>query len=113
MSGSLIATSTKDRKVHVLDPRLPNDSAAVSVTLAHDGSKGGRVCWVQPSGNNSAANVLLTCGFSRNGERQMRLWDSRQMDRAYQTIGVDRGGGMLFPFMDNDTGMLYTVGKGR
>lgn len=46
--GSLIGSITKEKKMHILDPR---QLGSAMVTQAHEGSKSQRIQWLGNSGN--------------------------------------------------------------
>jgi WD40 repeat protein len=102
-NGSLLATSCKDKKIRVLDPR--KQSAAQEVE-GHQGVKGGRVCWL------GARERILSVGFSKTSEREYCLWDPREFSKPVLRQGVDSASGLLMPFYDNDTSLLFLAGKG-
>lgn len=54
----------------------------------------------------------LTTGFSSSQERQFKIWDLRNSKSAVETVKVDNTSGILYPFFDEDVGMLYLAGKG-
>lgn len=51
-------------------------------------------------------------GFSRNSEREFFLWDPKDMSKHLLRQGVDSASGLLMPFYDNDTSVLFLAGKG-
>lgn len=101
--GSLLATTCKDKKLRVLDPRK---GTVLTEGLAHDGSKAARVVFVGES------NKLFSVGFSKTSERQYSVWDSANLDECLRTESIDTSSGVLFPFYDPDTRMIYVAGKG-
>lgn len=58
---------------------------------------------------------IFSTGFSRTGERQYALWDAEktagQIDQVIME-DVDNSNGLLFPFYDEDTNIIYLCGKG-
>lgn len=52
--GSLLATTARDRKIRLFDPRLPESSSCVIEKESHGGIKGARVCWLGESVNATA-----------------------------------------------------------
>ena len=66
--GSLLTATTKDKLVHVFDPRSKEESSHLSVQ-AHEGIKTHKAVWLD-------GEHLATTGFSKNNERQIRLWDT-------------------------------------
>jgi coronin-1B/1C/6 len=101
--GTLIATAAKDRKVRSVDPRSNHIVAEVE---AHAGVKGMRVLWLGKS------NRLFTTGFSKTSERQYSLWEPRNFSKALTTVNIDTASGIIMPFYDNDTQVLFLAGKG-
>ena len=41
----------------------------------------------------------------------MSIWDSRKIDSPLHTVSIDQGSGMITPFYDPDTSVLYLSGK--
>jgi coronin-1B/1C/6 len=73
---------------------------------AHQGVKGSRVCWL-------AGDRFITVGFSKTSEREYSIWDSKDLSKgpiAKQTI--DTSAGLIMPFYDRDTSVLFLAGKG-
>ncbi|XP_068614183.1 coronin-2B-like [Brachionichthys hirsutus] len=100
--GSLLATACKDRKVRLMEPRSGN--------LLQDGScKMHKTSKVLFLGN---LKMLLTTGVSRCNDRQLLLWDQDDMSVPLLQENLDGSSGLLFPFYDPDTHMLYIAGKG-
>ncbi|XP_072040338.1 coronin-7-like [Amphiura filiformis] len=103
MDGSLLATTGKDKKLRILDPR---QKASAAETNGHGNVKDSRVCWL---GN---ADKILSTGFSMSRERQVCVWDSRNFKSALTTSGLGNSTGVIMPFFDPDTNMVLLAGKG-
>lgn len=101
-NGSLLATTCKDRKIRIVDPRL-------GIVLQEASYKGHRANKVLFLGN---LKKLLSTGTSRWNNRQMALWDQDNLSVPLTEEDLDGSSGVLFPFFDSDTSMLYIVGKG-
>jgi len=102
--GSLLTSYCKDKKVRVLDPR---SNHVVGEAEVHPGVKGGRSIWLGNSGK------LFTAGFSKTAERQYSVFDSRDMAKPLiDGASIDNGSGIIIPFYDADTNVLYLAGKG-
>ena len=71
--GSFLAVACKDKKINLIDPRAQGASAKFD---AHAGAKGTRVCFL------GRTNMLASTGFSRESDRQLFLYDVRQMSNA-------------------------------
>jgi WD40 repeat protein len=101
--GSLIATTCKDKKIRIFDPRT--DTVASEVD-GHQGVKGSRACWLGRS------NRLFTTGFGKTSERQYMIFDSNDMANPLVSTTIDNASGLLMPFFDADTNVLFLAGKG-
>jgi coronin-1B/1C/6 len=101
--GSQIATTCKDKNIRIYDPR---NSGAVATVEGHQGSKSSRIVWMENH------NVLAACGFSKTSVRKILLWDPRNLGAAISEVELDQSAGVLMPFYDEDTSVLYVAGKG-
>lgn len=100
--GSLFATTCKDRKVRLMEPRSGN-------LLQEANCKTHKASKVMFLGN---MKMLFTSGTSRWNHRQMALWDQDDLSVPLLEENLDGSSGVLFPFYDPDTHMLYLAGKG-
>jgi len=99
-NGSRLAATSKDKKIRIADPR----SGKFEVTAdGHAGVKGSRCLWIE--------DKLFTVGFSRSSERQYALWEGSDLSQLLQK-GIDNSSGILMPWYDPDTRMIYLAGKG-
>lgn len=101
--GSYLATTCKDKKIRVIDPRK---GSIVAEGSAHAGNKPSRVIFC------GTTNKLFTTGFSRMSERQYALWDPANLSKALTMENIDTASGVSFPFWDEGTRMVYIAGKG-
>ncbi|XP_036744469.1 coronin-2A isoform X3 [Manis pentadactyla] len=101
-NGSLLATTCKDRKIRILDPR----AGTVLQEASYKGHRANKVLFL---GN---LKKLLSTGTSRWNNRQIALWDQDDLSVPLTEEDLDGSSGVLFPFYDVDTNMLYVVGKG-
>ena len=101
--GSLLATTCKDRVIRVLDPRT---GVVVQQGQGHEGTKSFRAVWC------GEMNKLFTTGFSKVSERQFGIWDPSDLSAPLKIEMIDTGSGVLFPYFDNDTQLVYVAGKG-
>lgn len=101
--GSLMATTCKDKVLRVMDARTGN---IVSEGKGHEGTKASRVTFTGELG------LLFTTGFSRMSERQWGVWNPKDLSASLKLDNIDTASGVLFPFYDNDTQMVYVGGKG-
>ncbi|KAG7489128.1 coronin-1C isoform X1 [Solea senegalensis] len=102
-NGSLICTSCKDKAIRVIDPR--KEKIIAEREKAHDGARPMRAIFLS-DGN------ILTTGFSRMSERQLSLWNADNMEEPLSVNEMDTSNGVLLPFYDPDTNVVYLCGKG-
>ena len=103
-TGNQYATTCKDKNVRLFDGR--SGELTNMIEGAHSGSKSAKCCFLGPSGN------MLTVGFTRTSMRQFKIWDPRDLTKPLKEVDIDQAAGVIMPFYDNDTGMLFLAGKG-
>ena len=101
--GSLLATTCKDKALRIIDPR--SGDVIQQRNAAHDGTKTCKCVFLKDG-------RLMTFGFSRMSDRQYALWDSADLSEPIIMEDIDRASGVLFPFYDPDTEIIYVAGKG-
>jgi WD40 repeat protein len=101
--GSQLATTAKDKKTRLYDPRDEKSCVEISPFA---GSKKAGVEWL------SAHNMLACVGFSRTSMRQVKLYDLRKMKKPCHEADLDQSAGVMIPYYDHDTSMFYIGGKG-
>ncbi|XP_017767884.1 PREDICTED: coronin-7 isoform X2 [Nicrophorus vespilloides] len=102
--GALLATSSKDKQVRIIDPRVEN--SCISTANSHQSIKDSRIVWLGDS------NRILTTGFDSQRLRQIIIRDVRNLTETEKTLELDCSTGILIPLYDADTGMLFLAGKG-
>ncbi|XP_077600579.1 uncharacterized protein LOC144215484 isoform X1 [Stigmatopora nigra] len=102
-NGSLICTTCKDKSVRVIDPR--KEEIVEEKEKAHDGARPMRAIFLKDG-------KILTTGFNRRSERQIALWDPQNIEEPMAMHCMDASNGVLLPFYDPDTNMVYLCGKG-
>ncbi|KPP61753.1 coronin, actin binding protein, 1B-like [Scleropages formosus] len=101
--GSAVCTTSKDKALRVIDPRR---STVLKVReKAHEGTRPMRAVFLSDG-------KILTTGFSRMSERQLALWDTADLSEPMIMQEMDTSNGVLLPFYDPDTSMVYLCGKG-
>lgn len=100
-NGAQLATYCKDKKARVFDPR---QNAIAQEASAQQGTKGARVCWMK--------DKLLTVGFSKTSEREFDIYDPRNLSSTLTHLAIDSSAGIIMPFFDHDTNILFLAGKG-
>jgi len=100
-NGSFVATTCKDKKARVFDPRT---TEIAQETVAHQGVKPSRVAWMREK--------IITIGFSKTSEREFNIYDNRKLAEPLAHLSIDTSAGVLMPFFDHDTNILFLAGKG-
>ena len=83
-SGSLLVTTCKDKIVRVYDIR---SNKIVHETSGHQGIKGSRVVWL------GGLDKVLTTGYSKTSDRQVYIWDTKNMSQPLKQENVDTASG--------------------
>ncbi len=101
-TGSLLACIGGKEGVRVVDPRK---QSIVSTFAGHDlAEKTASVVWDKDQ-------RIITCGFGKGSQRQVRVFDVRKTD-PLQTYNLDISNGAMTMHLDVDTGVLFLAGKG-
>ncbi|NXX47282.1 CORO6 protein, partial [Tricholaema leucomelas] len=102
-NGSLLVTTCKDKKVRIIDPR--KQQIVAEKEKPHDGTRPIRAIFV-------ADGKIFTTGFSKMSERQLGLWDLKNFEEPIALQEMDTSNGVLLPFYDADSSIVYLCGKG-
>lgn len=104
--GSAMVVATQDQAVRILDPRMEQITTP-AIQAAHTGKRHFSVIWC------GRVQHFLTCGSDRMQERELKLWDPRQLAKCVHRERLDAGSvGHLLPLYDADLNLLYVLGKG-
>uniref|UniRef100_A0A8C6WX44 Coronin n=1 Tax=Neogobius melanostomus TaxID=47308 RepID=A0A8C6WX44_9GOBI len=101
--GSQILTTCKDKIIRILDPR--KGTVIAEKEKPHEGTRPVRAVFMSDG-------KILSTGFSRMSERQVALWDPKNFTEPLTLQELDTGSGVLLPFYDPDTSVVYLGGKG-
>lgn len=102
--GNNYATSSKDKCVRIHDARSGRTTG--TITTCHEGVKSIKLTYT------GSMDKLVTVGFTRQSQRQFKIWDPRKLDAEIKRIDIDQAAGVIMPFYDPDTCVLYLAGKG-
>lgn len=72
--------------------------------VCHDGSRSSKVVYLSDG-------RVLTTGFSQHSDRQIAVWRETELKTPIKRETVDSSSGILFPFFDFDTHVLFLAGK--
>ncbi|GME34887.1 hypothetical protein GTA08_BOTSDO00645 [Neofusicoccum parvum] len=103
-NGSLLVTTSRDKKLRIWDVR---QEKPVHEGVGHGGAKNSRAVWM------GEHDRVATTGFSKMSDRQLGLWDIRAAREPLNGFEIlDTISGVCMPFWDDGTQMLYLAGKG-
>ncbi|KAG5176878.1 hypothetical protein JKP88DRAFT_334438, partial [Tribonema minus] len=102
--GANYATTCKDKSMRICDAR----AATVSTVIpnAHEGARSTKLTYL------GSKDKLLSVGFTRQSQRQFKIWDPRNTSAEIKKVDIDQAAGVIMPFYDDDTNLLYLAGKG-
>ncbi|XP_030740254.1 coronin-7 isoform X2 [Echinops telfairi] len=103
--GALLGTACKDKQLRVFDPRAKIEPS--QSTQAHENCRASQLVWT------GIQEHLISTGSSQMREREVKLWDTRQLSSALDTVTLDTSPGPLIPLLDPDSGLLVLAGKGE
>lgn len=101
--GSLLVSTAQDKQLRALDPRA---STTAQTAAGHTGRRHSSVVWC------GRREQFITTGSDNMQERELKLWDPRNLSKAVHRERIDSGVGALFPLYDPDVDLLYLMGKG-
>uniref|UniRef100_H3B791 Coronin n=1 Tax=Latimeria chalumnae TaxID=7897 RepID=H3B791_LATCH len=101
-NGSLICTTCKDKKVRVIDPR--KQQVVAEKFAPHEGIRPMRATFTREG-------YIFTTGFTRMSQRELGLWDPKNFDEPIALQEMDTSNGVLLPFYDPDSSIVYLCGK--
>ncbi|XP_057672964.1 coronin-7-like isoform X3 [Corythoichthys intestinalis] len=101
--GSLLASTCKDKMLRVFDPRAQLKPVQSASCLQND--KDSCTLWAKE-------DFLLITSFDRMRNRELRLWDSRNLTSSLSSQTFGTCSGKLIPLFDADTGLLVLAGMG-
>ena len=96
-TGTVLATTSRDRKLRLFDPRAGGEP--VRVTDGHSGIKGARVCWMGDKDN------FATTGFSKMSDREVIVWEAGGLGVVKKLV-LDQSAGVVMPFW-SDNNILF------
>ncbi|KFO59663.1 Coronin-6, partial [Corvus brachyrhynchos] len=102
-NGSLLVTTCKDKKVRVIDPR--KQQIIAERFAPHEGLRPVRAIFTR-------GGHIFTTGFTRMSQRELGLWDPNNFEEPIALQEMDTSNGVLLPFYDADSSIVYLCGKG-
>ncbi|XP_074778658.1 coronin-6 isoform X2 [Athene noctua] len=102
-NGSLLVTTCKDKKVRIIDPR--KQQVVAERFAPHEGLRPVRAIFTREG-------HIFTTGFTRMSQRELGLWDPKNFEEPIALQEMDTSNGVLLPFYDPDSSIVYLCGKG-
>ncbi|KAM6192276.1 coronin-6 isoform 1-T1 [Sarcoramphus papa] len=102
-NGSLLVTTCKDKKVRIIDPR--KQQIVAERFAPHEGLRPVRAIFTREG-------LIFTTGFTRMSQRELGLWDPKNFEEPIALQEMDTSNGVLLPFYDPDSSIVYLCGKG-
>lgn len=102
--GNQVVTTSKDKCIRFIDAR--NGSVSNQIDNAHDGTKSIKLA------NLGNMHKFVSVGFTRESQRQLKIWDPRNTSAELFRLEMDQAAGVIMPFFDPDTNVLFLAGKG-
>ncbi|KAM7535782.1 hypothetical protein Aperf_G00000099489 [Anoplocephala perfoliata] len=101
-NGSRLVTTCKDRHTRILDPR---NGTILKENICHQGTKPQQAIYLKDG-------RIFTTGFSPMSERQFAMWAKEDVTKRLVEMDLDISNGIMFPFYDPDSNLLFLCGKG-
>ena len=108
-NGSLIGLTTKAKEIQVLDPRA---NKMILTTPGFQSTRKQKMAWIDNE-------YFVVVGFNKNNDREMNLFDIRKvkedqtMDSPLFSFKIDRLTGILTPYIDYESKLIYLNAKGE
>lgn len=101
--GSMIATTCKDKKLRLFDPR---SKGVAHETDGMGGTKTSEVLFCDNYG------LLFVTGFNKGSMRQWAVYDPKMFNKPCKTEDIDASAGVICTYYDPDLSLVYLAGKG-
>jgi WD40 repeat protein len=102
---SAVYTILRDGNLLALDPRAENPEIA-KVLAQKNGGRHRRLLNIPDFG------YIATFGTSDLGERQVVIWDRKQLTKPLKSLSLDTATGAMMPMYEEGAGVIYLGGKG-
>jgi WD40 repeat protein len=103
--SSVVYTIVRDGNLLAFDPRA--QAPEITTVMAH--KNGGRHRRIL---NIPDYDMIATFGSSDRGERQVSVWDRKELSKPLKTLDLDTATGSLLPMYQEGSGLIFLGGKG-
>ena len=102
-NGVLIGATTKNKFVHIFDPR---NNKEIMKHQINEGFQSAKMAWIDNDTWNKA------------GMKMLKLWDIRKVNEDLTSsevthVQIDTSKTVTTPFVDRESKLVYTIGKGE
>lgn len=101
--GSMLASSCKDKKFRLFDPRTKTVATEMP---GFQGTKKSSLLWADNH------QKLISIGFTKSSARIYQVWDPKMADKPLNETEIDQSAGVFMCKYDPDNSVLYLAGKG-
>ena len=107
-NGVLIGATTKNKFMHVFDPR---NNKQILKHQINEGFQSAKFGWIDN-------DTFVTTSWNKVGKKVIRLYDIRKVNEDLTTAHVtetdiDTSKTVTTPFIDRESKLVYTIGKGE
>jgi coronin-7 len=102
--GTQIATTTKEKKIRVLDARTGD---VISEGPSHNSLRSSRLLWL-----NQNTELLVSVGFGIGSAREVLLFSKKDLSKPVAKLVIDYSPGVMSAYFDKDCLILYVAGRG-
>lgn len=103
--GTQIATTTKEKKIRVLDARTAD---VVSEGPSHNSIRPSRLLWL----GEDAEDLLVSVGFGLGSAREVLLLSKTDLSKPLAKSMIDISPSIMSAYFDKDCKILYAAGRG-
>jgi WD40 repeat protein len=107
-NGVLIGATTKNKFVHIFDPRNNNEIMKQQI---NEGFQSAKMAWIDN-------DTFVTTSWNKAGMKILKLWDIRKVNpdltsSEVTSVQIDTSKTVSTPFVDRESKLVYTIGKGE
>ena len=108
-NGALLGATTKNKNIYIFDPR---SNKLVFKHQINEAFQAAKFAWIDK-------DLFVTTGWNKAGAKMLKLWDVRKVKDDLSSEGevtslqVDTSKTVTVPFVDRESKLLFTVGKGE
>ena len=107
-NGVLIGAATKNKFMHVFDPR---NNKVIMKHQINEGFPSAKFGWIDNE-------TFVTTSWNKAGMKLLKLWDLRKVNEdltssEVTSVQIDTSKTVTTPYVDRESKLVYTIGKGE